>query len=290
MNRINQKLRSRRGASITYALLLFLVCMVVGSVVLAAGMAAAGRMAKTAEMDQRYYSVTSASDLLAKELAGKPVTITRTRTETTVTTVTTALHDDGSGNITPEITTSTSTGIDYSTVFSDTGYSVTAVHIDGDDETGNTGTDIVRTTKVFLTECAVDLLYGANKANTSAAMGYRFGSAAEKTGTFTLEHSGLSQSALDSGVAADQLKVYGSYTLKSDGTLVIKLSSADDGTGYTLVMTLTALPSDGTPIPSGTGPVTNNSTPGKTITTTTQTSTVTSTIQWKVKSVVKEGA
>ncbi len=61
---IKQKLSSQRGASLTFALLLFLVCSVVGSVVLTAGTAAAGRMSKISEMDQRYYSVNSAAKLL----------------------------------------------------------------------------------------------------------------------------------------------------------------------------------------------------------------------------------
>lgn len=62
--RILDKLRSKTGASITYALLLFLVCAVLCSVILAAATAASGRMAKMAEMDQRYYAVTSAAELL----------------------------------------------------------------------------------------------------------------------------------------------------------------------------------------------------------------------------------
>ena len=74
MNLIHHKLRSRRGASISFALLLFLVCAVVGSVVLVAGTAAAGRISQAAEADQRYYSVTSAAELLRKEIEGKTVT------------------------------------------------------------------------------------------------------------------------------------------------------------------------------------------------------------------------
>ena len=61
---IKQKLKSNAGASITFALLLFLVCAVVSSVVIAAGTAAAGRMSQLTEMDQRYYAVTSAGELL----------------------------------------------------------------------------------------------------------------------------------------------------------------------------------------------------------------------------------
>ena len=68
MNRIKKKLRSQTGASLTFALLLFLVCAVVGSAVLVAGTAAAGRMSKIAEMDQRYYSVNSAARLLIELL------------------------------------------------------------------------------------------------------------------------------------------------------------------------------------------------------------------------------
>ncbi|MBQ3701653.1 MAG: hypothetical protein II885_02740 [Oscillospiraceae bacterium] len=64
MRTIKNKLNSQRGASLTFALLLFLVCAVVGSAVLVAGTAAAGRMSRIAEMDQRYYSVNSAARLL----------------------------------------------------------------------------------------------------------------------------------------------------------------------------------------------------------------------------------
>ena len=55
--RKKEKLTSNKGASITYALLLFLVCAVVASIVLTAGTAASGRMSKISEMEQRYYSV-----------------------------------------------------------------------------------------------------------------------------------------------------------------------------------------------------------------------------------------
>jgi len=75
------KLRSESGASITFALLLFLVCAVVGSVVLAAGTAAAGRFSKIAEYDQRYYSVSSAAELLADLIDGQSVSAEITKQE-----------------------------------------------------------------------------------------------------------------------------------------------------------------------------------------------------------------
>ena len=62
--RIMNKLRSQTGASISFALLLFLVCAILCSVILTAATAASGRMSSLAETDQRYYAVTSAAELL----------------------------------------------------------------------------------------------------------------------------------------------------------------------------------------------------------------------------------
>ncbi len=77
---MKRKLKSQRGASITFALLIFLVCAVIGSVVLGAGTAAAGRISSLPKSDQRYYSVTSAARLFEEQFAGTNVTVTRTRT------------------------------------------------------------------------------------------------------------------------------------------------------------------------------------------------------------------
>ena len=73
-----QKLKSQTGASITFALLLFLVCAVISSVVIVAATTAAGRMSQLPEMDQRYYAVTSAARLLQHEIDGKTVVVTKT--------------------------------------------------------------------------------------------------------------------------------------------------------------------------------------------------------------------
>ncbi len=75
LNSIKKKLTSQTGASITFALLLFLVCAVVSSVVLAAATAASGRISGSVSSDQRYYSVTSAVQLLKKNLDGKSTKI-----------------------------------------------------------------------------------------------------------------------------------------------------------------------------------------------------------------------
>ena len=78
MHKLKQKLKSQTGASITFALLLFLVCAVIGSVVLTAGTAASGRMSELAKSDQRYYSVTSAARLLRNMVENETVTIVKT--------------------------------------------------------------------------------------------------------------------------------------------------------------------------------------------------------------------
>ena len=91
MNRIMKKLRSRAGASITFALLLFLVCAVLCSVILAAATASAGRMSSIAETDQRYYAVTSASELLNDLIGDKKVSIVKVTTSWS-----TKWYEDGS--------------------------------------------------------------------------------------------------------------------------------------------------------------------------------------------------
>lgn len=65
---LRQIVKDETGASLSLALLLFLVCTIIASVVLIAGTTASGRMANLADMDQKYYSVTSAVELLRDQL------------------------------------------------------------------------------------------------------------------------------------------------------------------------------------------------------------------------------
>ncbi len=99
MRAIQKKIQSRRGASITFALLLFLVCAVLSSVVIVAATTSAGRISKLAESDQRYYAVTSAAELIA-DLLDEPVTIVKKEiiTETSVETVTINLDTESMTN------------------------------------------------------------------------------------------------------------------------------------------------------------------------------------------------
>ena len=79
---IKHKLKSNDGASIAMALLLFLVCMVLGSIVLAAGSAAAGRMTGLQDSEQKKYGVLSAADVLRKEVAETESILTVSSTTT----------------------------------------------------------------------------------------------------------------------------------------------------------------------------------------------------------------
>lgn len=77
---IKKKLRSDRGATLSMAMLLFLVCAIVGGVIIAAATAAAGRLSQIAETDRRYYNVTSAVQVLSEQIAGEEVTIDQIKT------------------------------------------------------------------------------------------------------------------------------------------------------------------------------------------------------------------
>ena len=65
--KLKRKLRSRRGMSLLLSLLLFLMCAVGGSVALTAGTASSGTVSERAKLDQRYFSVTSAAELLRQK-------------------------------------------------------------------------------------------------------------------------------------------------------------------------------------------------------------------------------
>ena len=86
MRAIRRKMESRTGASITFALLLFLVCAILSSVIIVAATTASGRMSRLAETDRRYYAVTSAAELMKDLMKSKSVAVvTLTTSYSTVT-------------------------------------------------------------------------------------------------------------------------------------------------------------------------------------------------------------
>lgn len=73
----NNKLNSKNGASILVALFVLLVCTIISSIVVTAGFASAGRIVGVAQSDQRYYTVTSAANILKDTIENNSVTIVR---------------------------------------------------------------------------------------------------------------------------------------------------------------------------------------------------------------------
>ena len=77
---IKKKLRSNEGASLMVALLFFVMCATVGSIILAAATASSGRLANLRKEDQSYYAISSAADLFAEMMEGKTVVIQMKKT------------------------------------------------------------------------------------------------------------------------------------------------------------------------------------------------------------------
>ena len=236
--KIHSVLRSRAGASLSFALLLFLVCSVVGMLVLTAGTTAAGRVSNMAQMDQRYYSVSSAADLLAEELSGKTVRITRTRTLKTVeeTPYTISVVDLGGASRTVVTAgeTVTSRSASYSTLIGDSAVPITST-IDLDNE-ANSGKPITSDIS-FLTARAVQLLFynggtgNLGICNTDEAMNASMKNGAEHSGTLVLRHSP------SDAVSSADLEVECAYSVKKDGTIVLTLTNTN-GDPYSLRMNL----------------------------------------------------
>ena len=84
MNAIKNKIRSESGASITFALLLFLVCAVISSVVIVAGSTAAGRMRGLKDMDARYGVIADAGHQLCRIFDGQEVAVTYRKADMSV--------------------------------------------------------------------------------------------------------------------------------------------------------------------------------------------------------------
>ncbi|MDO5111470.1 MAG: hypothetical protein Q4E65_04095 [Clostridia bacterium] len=80
MRALRQKLHSQRGASILVALLFFLVCMMVGGVVLTAAAANAGRLTHLRQDQQTYFILSSAVRLVRDDLQGAVFTVKETKT------------------------------------------------------------------------------------------------------------------------------------------------------------------------------------------------------------------
>lgn len=216
---MRQKIRSGRGASILFALLIFLICAVVASVVLAASTAAAGRLDAASEMDSRYYSVMSAAELFREALESEgTVTVTRSRTTQTTTQTTYANTESG---IEPQGEAAVGVTTKY------------AALLNGRDLSGDCALTLLQQLALFM-------VFGEDgvRGDTLLENAWQrdlFGSLTEQTFVLVLEL----ESAELSADALNALKVNVSGTLGNDGTLELAFSNACGADVFTVVMTLT---------------------------------------------------
>ncbi len=75
------KLKSDSGASLMAALLFFIMCATVGSIILAAATASSGRLAGLKRNEQAHYAVNSAADVLANVMEDKKVVMRYSKSE-----------------------------------------------------------------------------------------------------------------------------------------------------------------------------------------------------------------
>lgn len=76
MTNVRQKLNSDRGASFVIALVFFLLCLTVGSIILTAATASIGRVDRISGEQRAYFAVRSAAELLRDEVAGSSYSAT----------------------------------------------------------------------------------------------------------------------------------------------------------------------------------------------------------------------
>ena len=269
-----KKLKSQNGASISFALLLFLVCATAGAVVLAAGTAAAGRLSQMVNMDKRYYSASSAAALLAKEIEGKKVTIVRSRVEK-VTKITT-YNESGTQTDQEE-----KYKLKYETIVNELKEVKDIPEAsDRPDSEGNS-TEIFWTS--FLTKQACYLMFEDGNCNTDAALNRSFGlSSAKEPMQLTLTGVGESLAALN---------ITGTATLNIDGSIEFEIGSTVDKDTYTLILRLNPVINESSSSSMTSDPPSYSYGAGGGFTetlTTTETTTITSTISWDVESIQKK--
>ena len=268
---IMKKLKSENGASISFALLLFLVCATAGAVVLAAGTAAAGRLSQMVNMDKRYYSASSAASLLANEIKGKEVTIVRSLEEVVVTTTE---YDEYGNAGTP----TKQYKLTYKTIVNGTTIGGTPLG-PAAERPVSTG-DAVNVSS-FLTKQACYLMFEGENCNTDAAMKESFGLKSEKAPMpFTISGTG--------DLAA--LNISGNATLNIDGSLDFEIGSEVDSDTYTLILRMIPDINESPSSSMTSEPFYSTEPDGSYIEriTTTETTTITSTISWDVESIQKK--
>lgn len=115
MNAVQRKLHDRSGATLTVALLFFIMCAAAGSVMLAAATTSTGRLSQLQASDQNYYAVVSAAKLIRDEIDGQTIAVGQKETKTVTTTRTEKKETDASGAEVTVVEETTKTEYSYST-------------------------------------------------------------------------------------------------------------------------------------------------------------------------------
>ena len=114
MKAVQRKLQDRSGATLTVALLFFVMCAAAGSVILAAATTSTGRLAELQASDQNYYAVVSAAKLLRDEIDGQTISVGQTETKIVTTTRTEKTEKDANGADVTVVEETTKTEYSYS--------------------------------------------------------------------------------------------------------------------------------------------------------------------------------
>ena len=220
--KLKEKLHSRRGASITFALLLFMVCAAIGSVVLASATATAGRASGNYEYDQRYFAVTSAAELLRETLNGESMTVTTTQTTTRLDEVTVLFDKTGA----PMGSPSTAQGVP-SAAYGDP-------HVkDSEGNTPNSSSLLYKALSTLISGRDAATLFAADALALPATV------ETEPTESFTLTVTPSTPTGTGSTPIAG-LTVTVTMTIRRDGSLFFVLENEEGVDKYRLQMTLTA--------------------------------------------------
>ena len=216
MNAVQRKLQDRSGATLTVALLFFIMCAA-GSVILAAATTSTGRLSELQASDQNYYAVVSAAKLIRDEIDGQTIGVEQTETKTT--TVTTKTDNGGTTDDTSDDTIVEETKITYT-------YSrPTFVY----------GTKDAHTNKLEFVDATGDKVYLLDALTCTSKN--EAGAAQKRSGSLTNVYKTLNGS--DSYLSKEELSGPGKEYLDSQEVFVSPLMNGTDRV-YTDSFTMTA--------------------------------------------------
>ncbi len=206
------------------ALLLFLVCAAISSAVITSGSVVSGRLSEMTEMDQRYYSVSSAAELVRDVICKEPVVFNQTLHTVEVST---------EEKTTRDITVTTKIGsaepnatghmLDYASTRLTFGKKWSGTAHDEEDETGATDDDSDTETRTDYEK--IEDIWDAYLAEDASE------GAAKPQWKFSVEPQGTK----DKGI----LKVNATATIDGDELIFV---FQNDGPGEKLLLTMTCTP------------------------------------------------